>query len=295
MTRYRFIDAEKAAYPVSRLCGLLEVSSSAYYAWQAQQTPVSPPPPSDEARLRLHLRVLHKQSQGTYGRPRLTEALRTQGFVVNPKRVARLMQEEGLAGRPRRRFTQTTQADPEAKFADNILDRQFSPSAPDQVWAGDITYIEVTGGFVYLAVLLDLYSRRVVGFAVADHVRSELIETALERAVAVRSVSPGFLHHSDRGSQYTSHSYQQRLAELGAIVSMSRKGNCWDNAPVESFFGTLKQERLHAMTLHGLHDAKTAVSDYILNFYNPIRIHSHNNYKSPVQAELEYHLQQRVA
>ena len=251
--------------------------------------------PADEARLRLHLRVLYKQSRGTYGRPRLTAALKAHGFPVNHKKVARLMAEEGLVGRPQRRFRKTTTTDPNAKFADNLLDRQFNPTSPNQVWAGDITYIAISGGFVYLAVLIDLFSRRVVGFCVDDHVRTELVEVALDRAVALRSLSSGWMHHSDRGSQYTSDRYQKRLKSMGAVVSMSRKGECWDNAPVESFFGALKQELLHRQTWHSLEEVRAAITDYILNFYNPLRLHSHNNNLSPVQAELEYHQQQRVA
>lgn len=293
MTRYRFISKEKASLSVTRLCELLEVSTSAYYDWLAQPEP--PQPPQGDARLRLHLRVLHKQSRGTYGRPRLTAALRAQGFVVNPKRVARLMREEGLVGCPQRRFKKTTQTDADATFADKLLERQFSPQAPNLVWAGDITYIEVTGGFVYLAVLIDLFSRRVVGFCVDDHVRTELIEEALRQAAATRWVSPGWLHHSDRGSQYTSHRYQEQLRSMGAVVSMSRKGNCWDNAPVESFFGTIKQELLHRQSWSGLNAVRAAVSDYIHNFYNPVRIHAHNHNVSPLQAELDFNQQQRVA
>ena len=293
MTRYRFIFQEKASLSVTRLCELLEVSTSAYYDWLARPEP--PQPPEDDARLRLHLRVLHKQSRGTYGRPRLTAALRAQGFVVNHKRVARLMHEEGLVGCPQRRFKKTTQTDADATFADNLLERQFSPQAPDQVWAGDITYIEVTGGFVYLAVLIDLFSRRVVGFCVDNHVRTELVEETLMRAASVRSVSPGWMHHSDRGCQYTSHRYQARLRSMDAVVSMSRKGNCWDNAPVESFFGTIKQELLHQQTWRGLREVRAVVSDYIHNFYNPVRIHAHNHYVSPVQAELDFNQQLRVA
>ena len=220
------------------MCRVLGVSRSGLYAWLRRGR--SERERADEA-LTNRIRVVHEASRGTYGSPRVHRALRRDEVRVSRKRVERLMQRANLRGRVRRRFRKTTDSDHSYTVAPNTLNRQFSVDAPDRVWAVDITYIRRATGWSYLAVILDLHSRLVVGWALADHMRTELVEEALRAALGWRSPAPEMLHHSDRGSQYASDGYRAKLAARGINVSMSRRGNCWDNAVVESFFGTLKQ------------------------------------------------------
>ena len=228
MTRYHFIAAEKAlrVWPVVVMCRVLGVSTSAFYAWVA--SPVRGG--SDDQLLRVHIRAIHRQSRETYGSPRILAELREQGFRVSRKRVARLMREEGVAGLPAKRAFRvaTTDSDHENPIADNVLQRNFEAQRPNEAWVGDITYLRTAAGFVYLAVLIDLHSRRVVGWAVRDHMRTSLVQEALQRAVALRNPPPGLVHHTDRGSQYASAAYRQDLQRIEAVPSMSRKGDCWD-------------------------------------------------------------------
>jgi transposase InsO family protein len=245
----------------------------------------------DDALL-VHVKAIWRRSRQTYGAPRITRELREEGLVVGQRRVARLMRENGMAGIPKRRFKRPdTPPDSQLPAADNLLDRQFTVTAPNVAWVTDITYLPITGGFVYLAVLLDLFSRKVVGWALESHMRTELCLAALSRAVVARQPAPGLIHHSDQGSQYRSTAYQQALSELGAVVSMSRKGNCWDNAVAESFFGTLEQELvLREGPFADLEAAYTAVSDYIHHFYNERRRHSTLGHQSPVAFEEAHRL-----
>jgi putative transposase len=283
--RYRFIAAERAVgeWPVVVMCRVLQISKSAFYAWCENPTRGGP---SDRL-LRVHIGAIHRESRGTYGSPRILEELREQGFHVSRKRVARLMREQGIAGLPaRKKFrVATTDSDHDDPIADNLLNRDFEAKEPNQVWVGDITYLRTSAGFVYLAVLIDLHSRRVVGWAVADHMRTSLVQEALRRAVALRTPPPGLIQHTDRGSQYASASYRKDLDTIGAIASMSRKGDCWDNAVAESFFGTLEQELAGRSTWRTGVAAEAAVVDYIVTFYNRKRRHRTLGQVSPLVFE----------
>jgi len=244
--------------------------------------------PNPEQGIRARVRAIFVRSKGTYGRIRIVAELRNQGEIVNHKRVYRLMKEEGLVVATPRSWKRTTVSDPALPVAENLLNRQFSPATPNQVWASDITYIPTAEGWLFLAVILDLYSRKVVGWAVADHMRTELCLEALEQALVRRQPGAGWMHHSDRGSQYASAAYRKRLHRAEACVSMSRKGNCWDNAAVESFFGTLKADRIDRQLWATRREASQALLEYIPTFYNQERLHSHNGYHSPDDAELAY-------
>jgi transposase InsO family protein len=278
---FAFIDTEKAVFPVRALCRALGVSPSGFYAWRGR--PRAPRLCHDDV-LRRQLRVSHAASRGVYGSPRLHQVLRQAGHRISRKRVIRLMQLEQLRGRGRRRFRVTTVGDPHARPAANHLARRFTVAAPNRVWAADITAIPTQEGWLYLAVLLDLWSRRIVGWALRPTLEADLVCAALQIAVARRACRRGLLHHSDRGAQYTSERYQTLLRTHGFRCSMSRPGNCYDNAPVESFFRTLKTELGdHAHTTRRL--ATTAIGAYIERFYNRHRLHSALNHQSPAAFE----------
>jgi transposase InsO family protein len=264
------------------LCRTLGVSASGFYAWQARPAP-SPHQQHDEV-LRHELRVVHGASRGAYGSPRLHAALRQAGHRVGRKRVMRLMRLDGLRGRLRRRYRPTTVSDPAAQPAANHLARRFTVAAPNRVWAADITAMPTSEGWLYLAVLVDLWSRRIVGWALRPTMNTDVVCAALHVAVARRAWRHGLLHHSDRGTQYTSERYQALLRAYGFRCSMSRPGNCYDNAPVESFFRTLKTE-LGLQTTATRRQAATAVAEYIEGFYNRERLHSALHYQSPAAFE----------
>ncbi len=285
MRAFGFIQAERANFPIAVLCETCGVSRSGFYDWVDRAPSVREE--SDRA-LRAHIRAAHSRSRGTYGSPRVTAELRDQGHQVGQRRVARLMREAGLQGRPRRRWVTTTDSDHQQPVAENLLDRNFEADAPNEVWAADLTYIPTAEGWLYLAVILDLHSRKVVGWAAASHMRKELCLEALDKALILRSPAPGFIHHSDRGSQYASNAYRDRLDKAGARCSMSRKGDCWDNAVVESFFGTLKQELIHTQAWPTRRAARVAIGNYLHQFYNPVRRHSANGHISPNDQELLY-------
>ena len=237
--------------------------------------------------LLARIRRIHAASRGTYGSPRVHRQLRRDDLRTGRKRVERLMRGDGLRGRIRRRFRCTTDSNHRLPVAPNTLNRQFVVDSPDRVWAGDITYIRTATGWGYLAVILDLHSRMVVGWAMADNMRTELVETALVAALGARDPSSDLLHHSDRGSQYASASYREKLAKHGIAVSMSRRGDCYDNAVVESFFGTLKQELVHHARWTDLAQARAAIHDYIEVFYNRQRLHSSLDYRTPSEVDSE--------
>jgi len=265
------------------MCSALEVSPSGYYAWRGR-------PASTRSRvdrqLKDQIRSIFKGSRETYGSPRIHLQLQHEGIRCGRKRVARLMKQERLKPKKARRFRRTTVATEAHPKAPNVLDRRFQVDSPDLAWAGDITYLWTTEGWLYLAVLLDLYSRRVVGWAVSNTLSQELVLAALDRAMYERLPEAGLLHHSDRGGQYTSKSYQKRLEDHGVTVSMSRKGNCWDNAVVESFFATLKIELGDSFSSRKA--ARAALFDYIEIFYNRQRRHTSLGGISPAQAEARY-------
>ena len=278
MTAYRFIEAEKARHAIQTLCRALQVSRSAFYAWRSRA-------PSDrELRDRVltaHIRAAHSKSRGTYGRPRVHAELVAQGVEVGERRVGRLMRQEGLSGVPKRRFRRTTRSDDSRQPAPNVLQRKFTADRPNEAWVTDITYVQVGSMWLYVAVIIDLFSRKVVGWAAEPHLRTDLCLQALRSALATRQPEPGLVHHSDRGTQYTSSLYLAELARHGIVPSMSRRGDCWDNAVAESFFGTLKTELVHRRAFRSLGETRQALGDYIHRFYNADRRHRSNGQMSP--------------
>jgi putative transposase len=278
------VHTEKAHHSVQTLCQALSVSTSGYYAWVTR--PASMRQQRDRL-LRVQIRAVHAESQGTYGSPRVHQMLRQRGALVGRNRVIRLMQGEKLVGRAPKRFRLTTAADPLAAPAPNHLARQFQVAAPNRVWVADITALSTYEGWLYLAVLLDLYSRRIVGWAVDRTLETRLVTTAWRQAVTRRGTAPQ-LHHSDRGSQYTSARFQAELRAHHVRCSMSRRGNCYDNAPAESFFRTLKTEIAERPLWRTRQDAASAVARYIDGFYNCRRLHSTLGYRSPAQFEREH-------
>lgn len=284
MSVYPFIEAEKARQRnVAKACALLEVSRSAYYDWSIHR-------PSARQRaddvLAERIKAIHTASRGTYGWPRVHCALRRDGVAVSGKRVARIMREHAVVGRCRRRFTTTTVSDPHAAAVD-LVKRVFGPGTVevDRVYVGDITFIRTWQGWLYLATVIDLASRRVVGWAMADHMRSELVCDALTMALQARRPAPGLVFHSDRGTQYTSAEYRRLLDAHGIIQSFSRPRQCWDNAVAESFFSTLKAELIHRQPWATMAQVRRAVFDFIEVFYNRQRLHSSLGYLSPAEYE----------
>jgi putative transposase len=273
---------EKADYPVHALCRCLGVSRSGYYAWR--QRPPSTRAQTD-ARLTRQLRVLHADSRGTYGRPRLQRALRHQGIAVGAKRIGRLMRAAGLRARGRRRFRVTTGHRRSDRVAPNHLRRRFVPARLNAAWAGDITACWTREGWSYLAIVMDLTSRHIVGWALERTLDTTVVIRALQRALLVRAPHRPRLFHSDQGTQYASEAFGQVLAQRGITASMSRRGNCWDNAPIESFFSTLKAEAWPAHPWPDVATARAAITSYIDDFYNRRRLHSALNYQSPVHYE----------
>ena len=285
--RFEFIRAEKAHYPIRTLCRVLEVSRSGYYAFEKHV-------PSARAELDGELipeiKEAHRRSRKTYGSPRIHRDLRAKGRRVGRKRITRLMRQEGIFGKKRRRFCRTTDSVHDHPIAENILDRQFTVERPNTAWVTDITYIRTNEGWLFLAAILDLFSRRVVGYAMSSSIDTELVLRALRAALRNRRFSGDLLHHSDRGSQYTSSDYRDALSDMGITCSMSRRGNCWDNAVAVSFFGTLKSETPEAHDTRAI--AETVIADYIDNFYNTTRRHSSLDYLSPIEYELQYEVMQ---
>jgi putative transposase len=290
--RYRFIEAEKAAYPVRLICRLLQVSRSGYYAWRTR--PESPRAQVDR-RLLINLRAAFNASRHTYGSPRIHQELRAQGHPDGRHRIARLMRVHGLRGRHRRRFRTTTQSNHAHPVAANVLARRFDPRAPNQAWVSDITYVWTLEGWLYLCVILDLYSRRVVGWAMGARIDQALTLRALNMALANRASNPGLVHHSDRGSQYAANAYRQVLAAHHVTCSMSRQGDCWDNAVAESFFATLKIELVYGARFATRAQAQHAMFEYIEVFYNRTRRHSYLGYVSPVNYEQSHASQSQAA
>lgn len=280
--KFEFIDAQKAHFPVEFMCEQLGVSRSGFYAWR--ERPESARQQQDK-QLAEEVAQAHRDSRGTYGSPRVHAELKARGRKVSRKRVARLMGEQKLAARTRRRSVRTTDSNHPNPVAPNILERDFSPEQPNSTWATDITYVWTGEGWLYLAVVLDLFSRMVVGWSMSEHIDTPLVLGALEMALEGRQPPKGLIHHSDRGSQYASAEYQQALASRGLQCSMSRKGNCWDNAVVESFFSSLKLELVYLTDFTTRHQARSALFEYIEVFYNRHRRHSSLGYLSPLEYE----------
>jgi putative transposase len=277
---------------VTMMCEQLEVSRSGYYAW-CQRRPSRRQQRDEE--LVVYIKQSHAESRGTYGSPRVHDDLKEQGFEVGRKRVARLMREQGITGEAPKPFRRTTDSKHNLEVADNLLDRKFEVAAPDQAWAADITYVRTWEGWLYLAVVIDLFSRRVVGWSMATHLRTSLALGALQMALGRRLPHPGMLQHSDRGCQYASHDYRDALNEHHIVCSMSRKGDCWDNAVVESFFGTLKTELIHRKPWPSVKMARAAIAEYIEVFYNRRRKHSTLGYLSPAEFEKRFEQEAAIA
>lgn len=292
MMKFRVISEYRHRYPVAMMCRAAHVSKSGFYAWMSR--PVSKRETQTEA-LKVHVRLAFEGSRKTYGSPRIHRELVDKGHQVGRKKIAKLMRLMGLQGRIPKRFKKTTDSDHEERIAENILNRNFETEMPNEAWVGDITYLRTWEGWVYLAVLIDLFSRRVVGFALDEEMPAELCIEALHKAKRQRSPGPGLVLHSDRGSQYASKAYRAELSQMKAVQSMSRKGNCWDNAVAESFFSTLKTELIYRHTWKTKAAVERAVVEYIEKFYNTQRKHSANGLVSPVDCELEFMRQPAVA
>ena len=283
--KYGFIEAHRPMWPLWRMCRVLRVSKAGYFAWRWR--PESPRAAADR-RLTSQIRIIHAESRKTYGSPRTHRALRACGHAVSRKRVERLMREAGVQVKPKARFVVTTDSDHDHPIAPNLLQQDFSACAPNTRWVTDITYIPTEEGWLYLAALMDLYSRRIVGWAMQATMHRSLVLRALEMAVSQRRPAPGLVHHSDRGSQYASEDYRLALAGNGMVPSMSRRACCYDNAAMESFWHSLKVELIHRHTYHTRQEATQAIFEYIEVFYNRTRQHSTIGYVSPVDFELQH-------
>ena len=276
--RFALIDRAKAKFPVHRLCGVLGLSQSGYFAWRGRPACRRQ---RDDMVLLAHVRSGFALSNGTYGSPRMRRELQDAGLVVGRRRIARLIRDNGLQARHKRRFKRTTDSHHAGPIAPNLLDQDFTATGPNKKWGADISYVWTREGWLYLAVVIDLFARRVVGWATGDRLHRDLALAALRKALTMRRPAAGLIHHSDRGSQYCSIDYQAELEKNAILVSMSGKGNCYDNAMVETFFKTLKSELVWRTVFYTRQQADRAIGRYIDEFYNPVRRHSALNFTSP--------------
>jgi transposase InsO family protein len=290
--KFAFIDAEKAHYAVAVLCSVLSVSRSGFYAWRGR--PKSARAKAD-AQLAVELAAVHRRTRGRYGSPRIHAELRARGHRIGRKRIERVMRERGLRARHKRRFRRTTESNHSFAIAPNVLQRDFQPASPNAAWVTDVTYIATDEGWLYLAAILDLFSRRVVGWAVSATNDTALALTALQDALEARRPPAGLIHHSDRGSPYASDEYRMALKHHGVVASMSRRGDCWDNAPAESFFATLRVELTDHERYASRAAATVSIGDYLDGFYNTVRRHSHLGYVSPIEFELKERIREIAA
>lgn len=286
--KFAFVKRERQRYPLWLLCRALGVSVSGYYRWYKHQGVVTPHQMANQ-QLTAAIQIIHANSYGTYGSPRIHAQLRAAGWSCSKQRVERLMRRAGLRGKCKRRSRpQTTQSQHSLPVAENLLNREFVATQPNQKWTGDITYIPTAQGWLYLAVIIDLFSRKVVGWAMDTTMTADLVKRALQSALTTRRPGKGLLHHTDRGSQYASHPYQTLLLGQRMQVSMSRRGDCYDNAVTESFFATLKVERVRDQRYASPAEAKQDIFRYIEAFYNRYRLHSTLGYLSPDQFEQRF-------
>jgi putative transposase len=295
VTRFRFIDTEKAthpAWPVATMCRLLDVSRSGYYAWKSR--PPSARTVADSV-LTEQIRAVHADSRGLYGRPRVHAELAHQGVHVGGKRVARLMRAAGLVGCHRRKLRGLTRQDPQAAPAPDLVDREFTASEPNQLWCSDVTYVPTLAGWLYLAVVIDVFSRRVVGWSMNGNRKTDLVVNAVRMAVHNRGAVAGVIHHSDRGGEYTSHALECELRLRGIRPSMGSVADCYDNALAESFFASLETELFDRSRFETHREARMAIFDYIEAFYNRKRLHSSLGYLSPAQYERQHDPQLALA
>ena len=289
--KFAFIAASEVAFPISTMCRVLGVTKSGYYAWVKRPKPARA---KSDAQLAAQVAAVHQRSRETYGSPRVYRELKARGVNVSRKRVERLMRENDIQGRKKRRFKRTTDSRHGGPIARNLLAREFSASEPNRVWVTDVTAIATGEGWLYLAPMIDLHSRRVVAWAGSENNDTLLALDALQRAFKARRPPPGLLHHSDRGSPYASDDYRSELRKNHVRQSMSRKGDCWDNAVAESFFATLRAELVDHERYPTRAAALRSIGDYIDNFYNVERRHSHLGYVNPLEFELRSELQRAV-
>jgi len=287
--KFRFIEDHRGEFQVGLMCQELEVSRSGYYAWRGR-----PPSKREMANreLKEKIQAVFAESHETYGSPRIYRILRSQGLTVSVNRVARLMRSGGLRAKQARHFRSTTRRNKKDSVAPNLLQRDFHAERPNEKWLAEITYIATREGWLYLAAVLDLFNRQIVGWAMADQMTSELTKRAVQMAIREQRPGRGLIHHSDQGSQYTDRSYQDLLKEHGLLVSMNGVGTWYDNAPMESFFATLKNERVHHAVYWTRDEARVDLFYYIEGWYNRWRLHSSLGYRSPVAYAQLYHKQQ---
>lgn len=283
--RFALIDAKKAEIPIETACAVLGVSVSGYYAWKGRPASARQ---SDDMVMLAYVRAAFVTSNETYGSPRMHAELTEHGLAIGRHRVARLMRENGLKARQKTRFKRTTDSDHGGPVASNVLDQDFTATAPDQKWGVDISYVWTAEGWLYLAIVLDLFSRRIVGWQLSDRLKRGLAMDALRRAIALRRPPPGLIHHSDRGSQYCSVDYRRLLLDHGFVASMSGRGNCYDNAMVETVFKTIKSELIWRTAFTTRAEASRAIGQYIEAFYNLRRRHSSLGYVSPATFEAAF-------
>ena len=288
MTTYDLIAASSAELPVAVACDAFGVSRSAYYAHLREKA--APPSKRRQQARRLEhaIRTAFEEFRGTYGRPRLLRVLRARGFRIGANQLRKKMAQMGLQAKPRRKFKRTTDSNHGQSCAPNLLAQQFVVNEPNRVWCSDITYVRTWEGWLYVCVVVDLFARKVVGWHVADHMRAELVTKAFDVAVGRRSIGAGLIFHSDRGSQYVSRTLRARLDQARMRQSMSARGNCYDNAVVESFNDKLKQELIYRNVWPTKAEAENAIADYIERFYNPRRMHSTLGYLSPNEFERQH-------
>ncbi len=284
--RYAFIEQHRRVWPITVQCRVLGVSVAGYHEHVVRRASTAPRRHLGAAALLVHIKAIHAETDGAYGWPRIWKELLARGMRVGKQRVQKLMQLHGIRAKGKRRFKVTTDSNHDLPISPNLLNRQFSVAAPDKVWVGDITYIATAEGWLFLAVVIDLFSRQVVGWCLREHMTRDLVIDALRMAWFKRHPSKraGLIFHSDRGSQYASHDFRAVLAEYGIESSMSRRGNCWDNACSETLFGSLKVERLYGQRFESRRQAKDAAIDWLL-WYNRTRLHSTLAYVSPMQFE----------
>jgi putative transposase len=279
--RYQFVEGHRDRWPVRLMCQVLGVSTGGYYGWRR------PPGPRQQRRAALvvAIKAVHAESKARYGSPRVHAELVARGEPCSVNTVARLMRRHGVAAKTKRKSRCTTDSNQRRSVAENLVDRQFEPAAANRTWAADITYIPAGEGWLYLAAVEDLHSRRIVGWAMGERIDSRLVVDALEMAIARRLPGAGLVAHSDRGSQYASEHYQRLLASHGITCSVSRRGDCWDNAPMESFFSSLKKELVYGAGFATRAEARAELFEYIEVFYNRVRRHSSLGYRSPAEYE----------
>lgn len=291
--KYSFIAQHKKAWPVDMMCQLMGITRSSYYSYQRRQK--NRPEDPEYHEMIEWIKKVAESSQYTYGVRRMRKALNGLGYPIGLKKTKRLMNEAGVVVRYRKKYKVTTNSKHKKPLFENVLNRQFTVSGPDQAYVSDITYINTKEGWLYLAVVIDLFSRKVVGWSMSSRMKATLVCDALKMAIWQRKPKRGLIVHSDRGSQYASDEYRKLLQMYGCVGSMSRKGNCWDNAVAESFFGSLKQERVQWRYYLTRYSAQQDVLNYISMFYNCNRLHSYLAYMSPSQFEREWRKMKKVA